>query len=79
MTHLSKAFLVLAFMASVMLIARASDMGTPTERAACADDAKKFCANAVVGTPFTVAACFRAHLAQLSPKCRAVIAKRGVK
>ena len=45
---------------------------------ACADDAKRFCTHAIADTPFTVAACFRAHLAQLTPKCRAVLKKHGI-
>lgn len=56
----------------------AGAQGTTQEQEACANDAKRFCSHTIVGTPFAVAACFRAHLAQLTPKCRAVLKKHGI-
>lgn len=76
---MNKVVIILALSSSVVLAQTDTYTGSPRERMACAPDAIKFCVHSVADTPFTVAACFRAHLRELSPECRAVLRKHGVK
>jgi hypothetical protein len=67
----------IVIMLAVFGFAAVVAQGTDSERAACQSDVKKICPGAINQGPLQVAACLAANKAQLSPRCRAVLASHG--
>jgi hypothetical protein len=63
---------------ALMAYAPALAQGTPEQRAACNDDAFKFCDNDVPDAT-AVEKCLRAHMSALSSKCRREFTGKGRK
>ncbi len=59
----------LAVLVALFAATPAFATGTPEQRAACSDDAFRFC-NDYVPDAFAVERCLRAHISELSPACR---------